>query len=141
MTDAEMPRQTMKQVVREHPQSIRKTLSDDLLAVAKWLKCKPQNLMLRKAEVPAESFRSLVDNLVETYANFPGEKIRTQKILKKIGKGEPLLPVFIEENDPESFIMEGRHRIVAFLLAGASTVPVLYASALKRPLDPDAPSP
>lgn len=141
MTDADTIKQTTAQVIEAHPESVRKTLSADLADVAKWLKCKPQQLGLRKASLPAELFRELVSGLVESYDHFPAEKHRMEKILKEVERGAPLLPVFIEEDDPENFIMEGRHRIVAFLMAGVTTVPVLFASKLKRAPDLNEPAP
>lgn len=65
---------------------------------------------------------------MESYAKFPHDRRRMEAIVKKIQAGEPILPVFIEENDPDRFIMEGRHRIVAFLVMGITDIPVLFAS-------------
>lgn len=141
MTDANAHKQTIEQVIKDHPKTVRKTLNADLADVAKWLKCKPGDLALRKADVSADTFRERVDGLIESYSDFPEERKRMLEILKKIGEGEPLLPIFIEENDPDCFIMEGRHRIVDFLIAGLTTIPVLFASELKRPLDLNPPTP
>lgn len=141
MRDASTIEQTIDQVIEAHPETVRKTLRADLSETAKWLKCKPQDLALRMAYLPAEIFRELVNGLVESYDQFPAERRRMQKILEEIENGAPPLPVFIEEDDPENFIMEGRHRIVAFLMAGLPTVPVLFASKVKLDADLEDPCP
>lgn len=141
MTDTSTNKQTIAQVMEAYPEAVRMRLGSDLEDVAKWLKCKPQQLALKRSSLPAETFRELVSGLVDSYDHLPGERKRMQKILKEIENGAPLLPVFIEEDDPENFIMEGRHRIVAFLLAGVTTVPVMFASKFKRTLDLDEPAP
>lgn len=141
MKDVSAIKHTLDQVIEAHPEAVRQTLSADLMDVAKWLKCKPHQLALRKASLPAETFRELVSGLVESYDHLPGERKRMKKILNEIKNGAPLLPIFIEEDDPENFIMEGRHRIVAFLMAGLSAVPVLFASKVKRALDLNEPAP
>jgi len=38
------------------------------------------------------------------------------------------MPMYVEQGDPDLFVMEGRHRMVAFWLAGMKIVPVAYAS-------------
>lgn len=139
MTDQN--KQTARQILESTPSSVRETLDADLCDVAKWMKCKVQNLQLRKTEVPSAFFKDLVDGLILSYARFPGEKQRTLKILKQIERGQPLLPVFIEEGDQDNFVMEGRHRIVAFHLAGLPTVPVIFVSKMEKSLNLESPSP
>lgn len=61
-----------------------------------------------------ETFRSQIDEMVASYPTFPKERARTKKIASEIKNGERALPVFVEYGDDRNFIIEGRHRIVAF---------------------------
>jgi len=49
-----------------------------------------------------------------------------QKILNKLKSGNEPLPIYVEKDDPDNFVMEGRHRMVAFFLYGMDKVPVCY---------------
>ena len=69
--------------------------------------------------------------MLGTYDEFPEDEARTRKILKALQSGEPVLPVFVEDGDTTHFIMEGRHRIVAFIQSGLSEIPVAFVS--KKP--------
>lgn len=42
--------------------------------------------------------------------------------------GEKPIPIYVEKDDPHNFIMEGRHRIVAFYLMGFKDVEVARCS-------------
>lgn len=109
-----------------------KVIRADIKDVSEWMGCKEKELLLRPSLLPAEKFRVMVDEMIGTFDEFPEDKERTEVILKKIQSGEPCLPVFIEENDPHLFVMEGRHRMVAFMLAGIESIPVVFVS-IKKP--------
>lgn len=128
MTEVGQDKKNHEQLLADFNAASRSVLEADLKDVSKWLKCKIQDLSLRPANLPAERFHDLVEGLLASYAKCPAEKRRMEKILNKIQSGEPLLPVFIEENDPDNFIMEGRHRIVAFCIAKTPVIPVVFAS-------------
>lgn len=113
------------------PSTLYATLQADLKDVSEWLRCKPQELQLRLTRLPSEKFYQMVQEMLGTYEEFPEDEARTRKILKAIQSGEPVLPVFVEDGDPTHFIMEGRHRIVAFIQSGIAEIPVAFAS--KRP--------
>lgn len=123
--------ETSRDVLAQIPAREQKVMEADLKAVSEWLKCKPSQLSLRQARLPAAYFQDLVTDLIGSYTEFPDDKHRMEKILRKIEAGDPALPVFIEEDDPHLFIMEGRHRIVSFFMAGMKDIPVIFASSLK----------
>ena len=63
-----------------------------------------------------------------SYEEFPEDGDRTASIQSQINQCGLLFPVFIKENDPSLFIMEGRHRIVSFAKCGLKSVPVMFVS-------------
>ena len=65
-----------------------------------------------------------------TFLEFPEDDRRTEQIKRAIRETGAMFPVFIEQGDESLFIMEGRHRIVAFYEAGMQTVPVFVVSEL-----------
>jgi hypothetical protein len=66
-----------------------------------------------------------------TYDEFPEDEERTNRILKLLKRGAQPLPIYVEAGDPDFFVMEGRHRMVAFWLAEMKTIPVAYVSVVK----------
>lgn len=54
------------------------------------------------------------------------DRARTSRIMKAIRGGAPQWPIFLDTED--GFIMEGRHRIVAFFLLGLRSIPVVHVS-------------
>ncbi len=105
---------------------------DDLTGVAAWLKCSPEDLSLRTEEISIDAFTQHIASCRASYPNFPKEEKRMRKILRQLQKGEPAFPVFVEDGDPHRFILEGRHRIVAFKEYGLTTVPVTFAAKRNR---------
>jgi hypothetical protein len=68
-------------------------------------------------------FDKQIVEMQSSYAKFPKEKRRKDRILKTIQKTGELWPVYIEAKDCHHFIIEGRHRIVAFKEAGITRIP------------------
>lgn len=122
---------TPKDFLEKFPASQQQTLQADLKDVSEWLRCKPEQLQLRLVNLRAEFFYQMAQDMLGTYEEFPEDEVRTRKILKAIQAGEPVLPVFVEDGDTTHFIMEGRHRIVAFIQSGLSEIPVAFASKKK----------
>lgn len=120
-----------KQFMDNYHKNYRGTLQSDINDVSDWLRCKPSLLQLRLKNISAEVFYQMAQDMIGTYEEFPEDEARTRKILKAIQSGEPVLPVFVEDGDPTHFIMEGRHRIVAFIQSGIAEIPVAFVS--KRP--------
>ena len=57
--------------------------------------------------------------------------MKQKKILKKLENGQHSFPIYIEEGDPHLFIMEGRHRAIAFILNGMDKIPVFFVKILR----------
>lgn len=103
-------------------------MDKDVAAVAAWLKCPVEGLVLRKARLPLARFAAHVSQCKASYAAFPAEARRTRRIANLLRQGEPARPVYVEENDPHLFVLEGRHRIVAFDDCGHTEVDVVFVS-------------
>jgi hypothetical protein len=74
--------------------------------------------------VPITSLQRQIDEMAATYDEFPDDAARTRVIMEKIKQGAPVQPVYAETDDPHCFIMEVRHRIVAFAQLGLPHVTV-----------------
>ncbi len=127
--------------ISDFPEPVRRTLAADLEDVSQWLNCKPQQLIVRQTSLPLSFFHQTAEDMLGTFDEFPEDEARMQKILAAIRNGEPVLPVFIEDGDEHHFIMEGRHRIVAFYLAGIKAVPVAFVCKNKHLECESSPSP
>lgn len=101
----------------------------DLHSVAEWMGRSLDNLVFQYQLVPISIFAKQAEEMFGTYDEFPKDKQRTDKI-SKIIKQQPAYPVFVEAGDPSNFIMEGRHRIVAFWQVGMQRVPVFYVGVV-----------
>lgn len=104
----------------------------DVAAVAEWVQ---GPLSYSVVTEPMTRFASRAQALLDTYPEFPSEKKRTLRIVTAIKRGADQWPIFVDAED--DFILEGRHRIVAFHILGLPTVPVVYVS--RREPDPLAP--
>lgn len=98
----------------------------DMQAVCEWMGVSRDALRLVERNESIDRFASQIDSMLASYAHFPDEFRRTKAVLRALKSGEPALPVFVEEGG--DFIMEGRHRIVAFHLLGLESVPVITVS-------------
>ncbi len=110
-----------------------KILFHDVELLARWMKTDHENLYIDLTHEPITKFSEQIQELKLHYVDFPKEAERTNKIVNTIKNGAPCLPVYVERNDPNHFIMEGRHRIVAFQILGIHTIPVAYVSLKSQP--------
>ena len=113
--------------VRELSESADPT-QQDLKDVADWLDTTPNKLKVEVKQEPIEKFIKQIREMYGTYDEFPKDEKRTNRILKLLKRGAQPLPIYVAANDPDLFVMEGRHRMVAFWLAGMKTIPVAYAT-------------
>ena len=102
--------------------------AEDLRNVAQWLRTTPDQIDITMVEEPIEKFIGQIREMHGTYDEFPEDAERTENILDALKSGADPLPVYVEKDDPDLFVMEGRHRMVAFMLAGMKTIPVAYVS-------------
>lgn len=113
--------------IKELTESIDPT-QQDLKDVAHWMSTTPGKLQITIKQEPIEKFIKQIREMYGTYDEFPEDEERTERILNLLKNGAKPLPIYVEATDPDLFVMEGRHRMVAFWLAGMKTIPVAYVS-------------
>jgi hypothetical protein len=102
--------------------------ADDIRDVAEWFHTTPDNLKIEITKEPITRFTEQIKNMYSSYGKFPKDAERTKKIMREIKKGGKLYPIYISSDDSDEFIMEGRHRAVAFMLLGVRIIPVAWVS-------------
>ena len=105
---------------------------DDLSSVADWMDTTVDNLVVNVKQEPIDKFITQIREMYGTYGEFPKDEQRTNRILKLLKQGAEPMPIYVEANDPDLFVMEGRHRMVAFWLAGMKTIPVAFVSIKQK---------
>lgn len=104
----------------------------DLKDVAEWLRTTVDDLDIDYKSEPMSLYEKSAKEMYESYDEFPKDKKRTDKIIKLLKKGERPLPIYVEKGDPHNFVMEGRHRMVAFYLLGYKEVMVARVSSKNK---------
>lgn len=105
---------------------------NDIFDVAQWLNTSVENVKVNIVKEPIEKFKKQILEMYQTFDEFPEDAKRINKILKLLKKGEQPLPIYVTENDENKFVMEGRHRMVAFWLLDMTDIPVAYVSPKKN---------
>jgi hypothetical protein len=105
----------------------------DVRNILDWLKIEnPDNVQFRYDELPVVGILGTnIKQRMDSLDKFPESKKRVDKILKKLENGQHSFPIYIEEGDPHLFIMEGRHRAIAFILNGMDKIPVFFVKILR----------
>jgi hypothetical protein len=98
----------------------------DVKDVGEWLNKPIEEIKYYYKEEPISMFNDTIKEMESTYDEFIDERDRTEYIVNLLEKGNKPMAVFIKLNDKDNFIMEGRHRIVAFSWFGLDKVPVVY---------------
>ena len=98
----------------------------DIQDVSEWLHKNNNDIKFFYKEEPISKFENTIKEMESTYDEFPDEYKRTRKIYKLLKNGEKPKAIFIKLKDKDNFIMEGRHRIVAFKWLDLDKVPVIY---------------
>lgn len=99
----------------------------DLAAVAEWMR--GHDVALRLAMEPMAGFAEVAARLLATHADFPRDKARAARIVRLLEAGAPPWPIFVDEED--GFVLEGRHRVVAFHMLGLAEIPVVRVSKVE----------
>lgn len=111
----------------------------DLQSIALWLNVESVgHVHVKIKKIHIDTFEKQINEMEETYKEFPLEKKRTQKIFDKLNNGEMPQPIYVGKDDPNNFIMEGRHRVVAFKWFGLNEIIVAEVSELKPELKLEA---
>lgn len=107
----------------------------DLESIALWLNVESvSHVDVKIKKISIDFFEKQINEMEDSYKEYPLEKKRTQKIFDKLNNGEMPQPIYVGKNDPDNFIMEGRHRIVAFKWFGLNEIIVAEVSELKPEL-------
>lgn len=107
------------------------TTQQDIKSVAEWLNTTSDHINITIVQEPISKFIKQIREMYGTYDEYPKDQKRTEQIIRLLKHGSPPLPVYVEKDDPDLFVMEGRHRMVAFWLVGMETIPVAYASVVQ----------
>jgi len=78
------------------------------------------------AREPLSLFAKVADDMRATYPLFPQDKKRADKIISMVSDGGKTWPIFVEADT--LFIMEGRHRVVAFRAVQKDSLDVIYVA-------------
>lgn len=105
-------------------------IKSDLVSIGEWQRANPVDLTYKLVIEPISLVIDDASSMYASYDEFPEDEDRTNKIVELLESGSIQLPVFIEMDDAHNFVMEGRHRMVAFYLLNMSTLPVVYVSKL-----------
>ena len=98
----------------------------DVDDVSEWLSKPINKIKFYYKEEPISMFSDTISEMESTFDEYEDEFDRTEYILDLLEVGGKPMPIFVELNDESRFIMEGRHRIVAFSWFGMDKVPVIY---------------
>jgi hypothetical protein len=96
-------------------------IDGDIEAVGEWMQ--GGEFAMQLAQCPISRFSSQISSCHESYPKFPGDEVRAMRILRRLRNGAEPWPLFVDGDD---FVMEGRHRMVAFHLFGLETIPVVF---------------
>jgi hypothetical protein len=120
----------------------KKLFEKDLESIALWLNVESvSHVDVNIKKIDIKTFENQIKEMEDSYKEFPLEKKRTQKILEKLNNGEMPQPIYVNKDDPHNFIMEGRHRIVAFKWFGLNEILVAEVSEYKPELKLDVKPP
>jgi len=115
--------------------AIRLTQEDDVKNVyysllgndnEKWVDKSEDDIQFYLSEEPINLFTDQILEM-ESISNEGSEDYdRVLKIYEILKNGEKPKPVFVELNDRDKFVIEGRHRMVAFKWINLKHIPVIY---------------
>ena len=106
--------------------AIKLSQLSDVKDVGEWLNKPIEEIKYYYKEEPMTMFRDTIEEMESTYDEFIDERDRTEHIVDLLESGNKPMAIFIDLNDKDNFIMEGRHRIVAFSWFGLDKVAVVY---------------
>jgi tRNA nucleotidyltransferase/poly(A) polymerase len=119
---------TINESVGKEPskQQIVNDIKKERNNLAQWLKAKDVNQL--KYSLKYLSITDFVDSVRARIPAMTGsDRNKVNKIKREIkSKGGFILPVYIEHGDNYKFILEGRHRIIAFYELGIKNIPVVF---------------
>ena len=112
--------------------AIKKTSLKDVESVGEWIKLPKEKIEFYLKEEPISIFQNQISEMESIGNESYEDEERVDKIYDILKNGGKPNPIFVELNDKDKFIMEGRHRIVAFKQIGLKKVPVIYVERKKN---------
>lgn len=106
--------------------AVKLSQAQDVKDVSEWMNKPVNEIEYFYKEEPISMFVVQIREMESTYDEFGDDRERTEHIYDLLNLGAKPKAIFVELNDPNKFIMEGRHRIVAFSWRKLRTVPVVY---------------
>lgn len=106
-------------------------IDKDIISIGEWMGKPTHELYLNHQKMDINVFHQSILEMESTYDEFPNDAKRTKKIISEIKHSNITLPIFIEDDDPHNFVMEGRHRMVAFKNLGFNSINVVKVSPKK----------
>lgn len=97
----------------------------DLEEVKGWLNTdNVEDIVWSIEKNPIQKYMKQIKEMLSTYEEFPEDRDRTREIQRLIKDGHGTQPIYVENGDSSNFVMEGRHRMVAFYLEGMNEIDV-----------------
>ena len=118
----EIFKNSFNELIQQYPE-IRK----DLISVGEWFNTTPDKLSYNLSIENISKYETTIKEMLSTYDEFPKDAARTKKIIKILQNGGKPLPIFVDDHN---FVMEGRHRIVAFHLLNIKMIPVIHVNGI-----------
>lgn len=111
--------------------SIEDLQRSDIQHVSEWFGCSVSEVEVLIKVEPISIFKAQIEEMKSTFEEFKEDKFRTDRIVSLLIEGGKESYLYVEKEDPTKFVMEGRHRMVAFDLIGLKEVTVAYCSKRK----------
>jgi GNAT superfamily N-acetyltransferase len=97
-----------------------------------------EEMVLQYQIFPLSVFKKKLWELESTFARHDEHQKRVEVIVKCLRRGEPVYPVFLQENDLERRIIEGNHRAVALLQLESHCLPA-FLTGYRNWFEPSGP--
>lgn len=107
-------------------EAIEMSQLSDIEAIGEWLRKDINDIKFYYKLEPMEIFEDQAKEMESTYDEFIDEKERSEYILDLLSNGNKPYPIFVELENEDRFILEGRHRVVSFYWFKLKEIPVIY---------------
>lgn len=104
----------------------------DMISVSEWMNTSIDNVLFEPTKTPIKNLLKQITEMQSTYQEYPNDHKRTNKIIKLLQQGSNVFPIYVMKDDPSNFVMEGRHRMVAFKEIGMTEIPTIKVSLLNQ---------
>lgn len=105
---------------------IRKYCDNDIKDVSEWLNKEISYIKFEFVEEDICKFKKQIDDMESSLQYNIDEEERVMIIEELLKEGESPFAIFVDKAD--NFILEGRHRVVAFSRQHLKKIPVFYVS-------------